>query len=267
MSEQLSPDIATHLNYHDGMFLTSAYMTLEQSYFTNWITLQNKYLYTPGVLQGMKEQSDTTNANALTVDAGVGFDEEGHFLIFPGPVAQLVVPSGTSNPFAVFAVYNTQTLPDTVNQAAVLAIAAPGMPPANSVLLANCGFNDNGQLLPPTDARVPVNTRLPATLSDNVSAQRLSGNLDAAKRGQIMLDIGDLIKPGMQKSVQIYFSPQKNPVFSAPPLVHATVQGATAFAIAVSSIDTRQFLLTVTSIQTMTADNALVQINWLAFPN
>jgi hypothetical protein len=264
MSKQIPAGIATRLNYHDGMFLTSASMGLEQSYFSNWIKLQNRMLYTSGVLQGMKVQLDAGPAAALMVDPGAAFDDDGNFLILPGGPQRLLVPAGTPTPFAVFAVYNALQQADTVDQAAVLTIAPPELPPANSVILATAGF-DNGTLIAPTDARIPVTTRLPAVLTDEFAADQLAGNIDAAKRGSIMADVSDLKKARATKTLQVYFHPQKIAVFSFPPLVHITVQGSIPFATAVSAIDTIGFQVTVTTVQAMGPDSAPVQLNWLAF--
>ncbi len=82
MSSTIPSDIATRLNYRDGMFLTSAYMGLEQNYFSNWFRLQNRYLYNAGVLDGL--QVTAQDGNTLTVSAGAAIDDEGDFLIFPG---------------------------------------------------------------------------------------------------------------------------------------------------------------------------------------
>ncbi len=158
MTTTISSSAMQHLNYQTGMFLTSAYMTLEQNYFSNWITLQNQYLYTPGVLGGMLV---SLNNNSLSVAQGAGFDPLGNFLLLPGDSGNPVdIPSPAVSPFYVYALYpdNSHSTAPVVNQSAVVAAAAAV--PANGVILATV-TTSNG-VMTVTDSRVGVTSRLPA---------------------------------------------------------------------------------------------------------
>ncbi|MBI3284911.1 MAG: hypothetical protein HYZ65_08700 [Burkholderiales bacterium] len=168
MSNEIPSNIAERLNYQTGMFLTSAYMTLEQNYFSNWIRLQNQYLYTPGVLSGMLV---TQQANALSVSQGVAFDSVGNFLILPaGSGNPVAIPANPTNPFVVYAMYPSTagaTAP-VVSEAAMVG-AGPSVP-SNGVILATVAIDANQAITSVTDSRVPVSSRLPAVLSSGVAA-------------------------------------------------------------------------------------------------
>jgi len=71
MSAPIPSDIAVCIDYDDGLFLTPALMTLEQKFFLNWNALQNRMLYTAGVLEGLTVARD---GDFLRVASGAGFD-------------------------------------------------------------------------------------------------------------------------------------------------------------------------------------------------
>ncbi len=163
MSSPIPADVALRLNYQTGMFLTADYMTLEQNFVINQFRLQNRYLYTPGVLGGMLV---TQEVNTLSVSEGTGFDADGNFLILPDGGNPVTAPVGT-NPFLVYAVYpdTSKATTPVVNQAALLGVAAQDSLPANAISLALITLDVNGATIGVLDTRVPVTSRLPAVLT------------------------------------------------------------------------------------------------------
>jgi hypothetical protein len=259
MSTPIPTTAAEHLNYQTGMFLTSDYMTLEQNYFSNWFRLQNRYLYTPGVLSGMAVSQQN---NALCVTQGVAFDANGNFLILPdiggNPVS---VPTQASNPFYVWAIY-----PDTTKQSTPVVNAAAQLQAGNSVaatgvLLATVALDANGQITAVTDARVPVTSLLPAILTAQNNALRLP----SALQGKVSVATTTLLAAGNSISQTVPYSTPTQ-TFTNPPSVLATVAGSLPFALAVAA-DLNQFTLTLTALQATPAGVTSVDVNWLVLPN
>jgi hypothetical protein len=65
----------------------------------------------------------------------------------------------------------------------------------------------------------------------------------------------------------VTYHPDKNAVFAVSPnVVSATVVGDTPYAVRVSEIDTAQFVLTLTALQTRVDGTPTAQVNWIALP-
>ncbi|MFZ6765720.1 hypothetical protein ACO0LM_01450 [Undibacterium sp. Di26W] len=243
-------DIAEHLNYQDGMFLTSAYMSLEHDYFSNWLQLQNQYLYTPGVLAGM-EVSLQPGAT-LAVSQGVAFDPLGHFLILPGDATPLTVPSNASNPMYVYALYpdNSQATSDVIDESAGVYIDATV--PANGVPLALIEIGTKNPMVKVTDVRTPVRSRLPAMLT--ALNQSLQGTVS--------------VQPGSDActSVTVDYLPSQARAFDRPPLVTVSVQGAVPYATAVHA-ETDKFVVTLLALMPAQPGAAELALHWVALAN
>lgn len=271
MSNSIPPDSAQCLNYHDGMFLTAANMTIGQNYFSNWITLQNQYLYTPGVLGGL---SVTLSSNTLIVAGGTAIDSNGDFLIFPGDSGnQMPATTGCGNPYGLFLVYppTVQSTQDIVNQAAVLQnVNLQFALPTNAVQLATVHLqSDTSPVIQSIDdARVPVTSRLPAVLGTTTALQATAvTNLNQALQGSAILDTRALLKPGDSVSQVVFYRVDKLSAFSAVPNVYATPVNSPGYAVNLAGIDTTQFTLTLSAVQTRTDVTPSTQVNWLALPN
>jgi len=271
-SSPLPSDIAVRLNYHDGMFLTAQNMTLEQNYFSNWIKLQNQYLYTPGVLNGLLV---TLQNNILTVEAGVAFDASGDFLVFPGASGNAIgAASNLGNRYGLYLCYPplVKSSADVYDSAAILQNAALNLPPENSVILATVDLDPsgNGTIASVTDSRIAVTSRLPAVLSSTATGQ-LSAmpDLDGVRYGTVTVDTTALLKPTDSATVQVSYAADAEvaPAFTSPPFVSVTVLGTSALAASVGAVGPTEFSLTVTALQTRTDGVLQVQVNWLALPS
>ncbi|KVO16998.1 hypothetical protein WJ74_09515 [Burkholderia ubonensis] len=264
------PDVAIRLNYHDGMFLTAQNMTVEQNYFTNWIKYQNRYLYTPGVLSGLNV---TLQGNMLVVAGGAGFDGDGNFLNFPGTVNNAIGPgTGFGNPYTLYLSYppTISTTSDFVDEAAILQNGMTSFPPLNSIPLATVYLDqeNTGVIEKFTDARVGVTSRLPVVIPGETTVlMSQPPDLNGALAGVVTADTRTLLKPGDSVTLTVPYRSGGAQAFSVPPAVNATVHGSVPYAVNVAGVGTGQFTLTLTAVQTRTADTPpSVQTNWLALP-
>jgi hypothetical protein len=92
-------------------------------------------------------------------------------------------------------------------------------------------------------------------------------NLTGARHGNVHVDTTRLLKPGDSTQVSVTYHPDKNAVFAVSPnVVSATVVGDTPYAVRVSEIDTAQFVLTLTALQTRVDGTPTAQVNWIALP-
>ncbi|TWA84360.1 hypothetical protein FBZ83_105241 [Azospirillum brasilense] len=167
MPVSIPADATRCLHYGNGMFLTSDLMTLEQRFFLNWNALQNRMLYTPGVLEGLAVVH--TGGDRLTVGCGAGFDAAGRFMVLPGDGAILTVPGGSSASCYVHLFWpdapSVSRDGTTMDLAASLRIGEDAAP-ENGVLLAEIRRDSTGAVTEVIDRRQPVRSRLPASLSD-----------------------------------------------------------------------------------------------------
>lgn len=261
MSATIASDAAVRLNYHDGMFLTSSLMTQEQRYFVNWQTLQNRFLYTPGVLNGLKASGQN---KTVTVEGGAAFDLDGNFLIFPGDSNNtLSTGSAGLNPFGVYLRYPTlaTSAADTVDTAAVLAAGDTSGNSVNGVMLALVSLDPNGNIVSVTDKRVPVSSRLPADLSGTGSGG--SVDLKASKQGSASFAAASLSQPGASSQQLISYVDSSTQAFASPPQVFVSVQGPLPYAAEVSAVTSYGFNLTLTALQAPAGSDPIL-INWLA---
>lgn len=261
MTPSIPSDVAVRLNYHDGMFLTSALMTQGQNYFINWITLQNQNLYTAGVLSGLQV---TGQNQTLTAQPGFAIDGSGNFLVFPGSSNNtLTVGSASLNPFGVYLQYppqNVSASADTVNTAAVLQIGDTTGNPYWGVILAQVSLDQNGSITSVTDRRVPVTSKLPANLSGGGGA---SVDLTASKQGIAKFDAGTLASVGATATQTVNYVDAGIQAFAKPPNIFVNVAGAVPYATEVTAVGTVSFSLTLTAVQASTAGDP-IQVNWLA---
>lgn len=257
MINAIPADVATHLNYQTGMFLTSDYMTLEQDYFSNWFKLQNRYLYTPGVLSGMLV---TQQGNALAVSAGVAFDPDGNFLILTSGATPLTVPPNVKGTAQVYARYPDagKSSADVVDEAATLEAAATV--PAGAILLATVTLDANHAITAVTDSRVPVTSRLPAVLG--------GGALDQPLQGTAPVPLTGLREANASTKVAVSYLPAGAgaDAFSQPPLVIVTVNGTVPYATAVQA-GTAQFTVTLMALAAPQPDATELTLSWVAIAN
>jgi hypothetical protein len=261
MSDTIPSAAAVRLNYHDGMFLTSSLMTQEQSYFVNWFTLQNRYLYTPGVLNGLKASGQN---KTVTVEGGVGFDVDGNFLVFPGSSNNtLSVGSAGFSPFGVYLRYAYVATPgaDTVDTAAVLAIGDASGGTINGVILALVTLDQDGNISSVTDRRAPVTSRLPADLAGGGGGQPVDFN--ASKQGTASFARMTLSKPGDTSQQTVSYDAPTVQAFARPPQVFVSVQGAVPFSAEVTAVSTFGFSLTLGALVASTGDDPIL-VDWLA---
>ncbi|WP_211463542.1 hypothetical protein [Collimonas silvisoli] len=260
MSNEISSDVAQHLNYQTGMFLTSDYMTLEQNYFSNWFWLQNQYLFTPGVLNGMLV---TQQDNALSVSQGVAFDAAGNFLILPGGSGNPVtVPAAPTNPFLVYAFYPDTSKATTPVVNAAAQVAAAASVPDNGVVLATVTLDANNVIQKVTDSRVPVTSRLPAVLPPtDTGLQKMH-----ALQGSVSVSTANLQTAGASVSVTVSYLASKEAAFSKTPTVMVSVTGGTPYATAVAA-ELAQCVITLTSVQTAAPKASTVDLSWIAIEN
>jgi hypothetical protein len=265
-------DVALCLSYTDGMFLTAQNMTMEQTYFWNWITWQNRFLYTPGVLSGL---AVTLQGNTLIVASGAAIDSIGEFLIFPDGSGNMMTPAtGLGNTYGLYLAYPkkpvTTSQPNVVSTAAILQNGPASNDPSYGVILATVNLDPNnpGTIKGISDSRVGVTSKLPIVIppagADLASA---APNLTGARHGNVHVDTTRLLKPGDSTQVSVTYHPDKNAVFAVSPnVVSATVVGDTPYAVRVSEIDTAQFVLTLTALQTRVDGTPTAQVNWIALP-
>ena len=265
-------DVALCLGYTDGMFLTAQNMTVEQTYFWNWITWQNRFLYTAGVLSGL---AVTLQSNTLIVASGAAIDSTGEFLIFPDGSGNMMTPAtGLGNTYGLYLVYPTKPVttaqPNVVNRAAILQNGPASNDPSYGVILAtvNLDPNNSGIIKSITDSRVGVTSKLPIVIPPAGSnTASVAPNLTGARHGNVPVDTTQLLKPGDRTRVPVSYHPDETPVFATPPsIVNATVVGDTPYAVSVSDIGTAQFVLTLTALQTRVDRTTTAQVNWIALP-
>ena len=262
-------DVALCLNYTDGMFLTAQNMTLEAAYFSNWITWQNRFLYTPGVLSGL---AVTLTNNTLVVASGAAIDSLGDFLIFPdGSSNMMTATSVYGSTYGLYLVYPTTPAttpqPGVVNTAAVLQNWTVANAPANGVMLATVNLDpSNSNIIKSiTDSRVGVTSRLPVVIAPaNASLASVAPDLNGARHGTKIVDTTSLLKPGDSTADAVFYLPDESPAFTRPPSVNATVVGATPYAVNVHDVGTAQFKLTLTALQTRVDGTPTAQVNWIA---
>ena len=257
--------------YTDGTFLTSALMNQAQTYFVNWLQLQNQLLYTAGVLNGLVVSNPS--GNSLAVSGGAGIDDLGRFVVLPDNSGALTVPTTATNPCYVGIVY--PTAPQAVtgqsnvwNMAGTLVLAntKAGLP-AHSLPLAQIAMA-NGAITGVTDQRMPVDTRLPANLGMlPVTPPALRDAGARTVQGTVMVPSGPLRQQGDQVQVSVPYSSQALPasMFDQPPRVLVTVRGAVPYATAVSEVDTTRFKLTLTAVHAPLPDNAPIAVDWIAY--
>lgn len=257
MSSIIKADVATHLNYQTGMFLTSDYMTLEQNYFSNWFWLQNQFLFSPGVLNGMLVSQA---GNTLAVSQGVAFDAAGHLLILPSGGTPLTLPSDASNPMLVYACYpdTSASTANVVNEAAQL-LAAKRVPD-NGVLLATVTLDAHKAIVSVTDSRVPVTSLLPAPLG----TVKANAAPDTFLQGTLAVPTAQLQGAGASTSVTVPFYATQKDAFSTPPTVMVTVGGSVPYATAVAS-GTAQFVVTLLALQAA-GGSGDIALSWIAIP-
>lgn len=266
----IQADSALRLNYHDGMFLTAQNMTLEQNYFSNWIKLQNRFLYTAGVLNGL---AVTLQNNTLVVAAGAALDDSGDFLLFSATSGNMLPPNSTvGNPYGLFLSYpvsNNNPTGATVDEAAFLQSASLALPPSNSVPLAEVELDqDNpGVIKTITDKRVGVTSRLPIVLSaPNLQELSAAPDLNGARHGTVSVDVSALLRPGDSRPQDVPYRVDEQQAFSIPPAVTATVLGSTPYAINLINVGTSKFTLVATAVHTRTDTTTTTLVNWLALP-
>ncbi len=164
MTNAIPSDSAYCLHYDDGMFLTANYMATEQRFFLTWNALQNRMLYTPGVLDGLAvaKRSDQT----LSVESGGGFDRQGRFLLRTDGSPDLALPSGIVGPCFVhlaFPVKDQLTKQSQVKNLAALAqISASVEPPDDGLLLAEITVSAEGRIETVIDRRERARHRIAA---------------------------------------------------------------------------------------------------------
>lgn len=256
MSTIIPAGVAQRLNYQNGMFLTSKNMTLEQDYFSNWLRLQNQFLYTPGVVNGLLV---TQQGAALAVSQGVAIDADGNFLILPGDATPLTVAPTASNPMLVYALYpdNTGATTPVVDQAAQLATGA-SLPP-NAIALASVALDAHKGIVSVTDTRVAVTSRLPAVLDSSPAAQHML-------HGTLALPQSSLDDPGACSTVTVHYLPSRANAFSAPPTVLVTVNGSIPYATAVQA-GTAHVVVTLKALAPPHDGSAAPTLSWLAMAN
>ncbi|CAB5669626.1 Uncharacterised protein [Delftia tsuruhatensis] len=261
MTTPIPSDVAVRLNYHDGMFLTSALMAQGQNYFINWITLQNRNLYTAGVLSGLQLSGQN---QTLTAQPGFAIDGNGNFLVFPGSSNNtLTVGSASLNPFGVYLQYppqNAGASTDTVNTAAVLQTGDTTGNPNWGVILAEVHLDGSGSITSVTDRRVPVTSKLPADLGVGNGA---SVDLTASKQGVARFDPGTLASAGATATQTIRYVDAGVQAFARVPNIFVNVAGAVPYATEVTAVGTASFNLTLTAVQAAAGDDP-IQVNWLA---
>ena len=168
MPVSIPADATLCVRYSEGLFLTSSLMTQEQRFFLNWNALQNRLLYTPGVLEGLAVAHG--GGNSLTVGSGAGFDATGRFVVLPGDGASLTVPSDSSDPCYIHLLHpDPAPVSDdgmTTDLAASPRIGDTDSVPDNGVLLAEIRRDAAGTVVGVIDRRQPVRSRLPAQLTD-----------------------------------------------------------------------------------------------------
>jgi hypothetical protein len=266
----IAADVAYGVVYTDGAFLTSAMMNQAQTYFVNWLKLQNQLLYTAGVLNGLVVSHP--GGNSLAVSGGAGIDEQGCFVVLPDNSGAVTVPSTPAKTWFLGIAYPSPPppgggQPNVVNTAGVLAFAntKEGLP-LHSLLLAEIAMA-NGVVTGVTDRRIPVDSRLPANLgAAQVAPQALRAHAARMFQGKASVPIGALRQQGDRVRVSVPYSvaPLPAPPFDQPPRVLVTVLGAEPYATAVSEVDTTGFQLTLTAIHAPKPDVAEITVEWIA---
>jgi hypothetical protein len=267
----IAANVAYTVVYTDGTFLTSALMNEAQSYFVNWMQLQNQLLYTPGVLNGLVVSNPS--GNSLAVSGGAGFDDLGHFVVLPDNSGAATVPTTAANPCYVGISFPTTAQPvsgqtNVQNMAGVLTVADTlGGLPSHSLLLAEVAMA-NGGITGVTDQRMPVTSRLPADLgAAAVMPQALRAEGGRTRQGRVMVPSGALRRQGDSVVVTVPYGTHAapGPAFPQPPQVLVTVQGPLPYATSISDIGLNDFTLTLTAVLAPLSDGAPIAVEWIAY--
>lgn len=279
LSLQIPANVAYAVQYQAGMFLTADVMNTQESYFVNWLQLQNQLLYTPGVLNGLAVSK--TGPNSLSVQTGAGFDSQGDFLILPGndDGQPATIPSNPpTQDYKLYLVYPDPSKPppvqgNVVNMASTLLVQDAGATdPDRSVVLAKISVTE-GAINSITDLRSAVTSRLPAnvTLQSSTAAMTATTAMarSASPRGFLS---GTVLVPGtglreLGNTVQQVVDFNAPPgTFTQIPHVVVTVLGTLPYASAVLKVDTLQFTLALTCVIAPAAYNIEpICVQWLAY--
>lgn len=276
LSLQIPANVAYAVQYQAGMFLTADVMNTQESYFVNWLQLQNQLLYTPGVLNGLVVSK--TGPNSLSVQTGAGFDSQGDFLILPGndDGQPATIPSNPpTQDYKLYLVYPDPSKPppvqgNVVNMASTLLVQDAGAKdPDRSVVLAKISMNE-GAINSITDLRTAVTSRLPANLGSPSStaamtAMARSANQRSFLKGTVLVPGTGLRELGNTVQQVIEFNAPPG-TFTQIPHVMVTVLGTLPYASSVLKVDTSQFTLALTCVIAPAASNIEpICVQWLAY--
>lgn len=276
LSLQIPANVAYAVQYTGGMFLTADLMNTQESYFVNWLQLQNQLLYTPGVLNGLAVSK--TGPNSLAVQTGAGFDSYGHFLILPGNddgQPATIPPNPPNQDYRLYLVYPDPSSPvvvegNVINMASTLVVQDAGKAdPDRSVVLAKISVKD-GAISDVADLRNPVNSRLPANLGSLASTAAMTMMTRSASQrgfwtGTVSVPGEGLREPGdtVQQVIEFNAPPGK---FTQIPHVMLTVLGTLPYAASVLNVGTEQFTLALTCVVAPAAYNIEpISVQWLAY--
>ncbi len=164
MPNAIPSDSAYCLDYGNGMLLTAEHMALEQRFFLTWNALQNRMLYTAGVLDGLAV--DKKDEQTLTVASGGGFDAQGRFLLRTDGSPDLALPSGLAGSCFVHLSFPVKdqppVMPSVKNLAASAQISASATPPDDGLLLAEITLTAQGRIETVIDRRDRARHRIAA---------------------------------------------------------------------------------------------------------
>lgn len=254
--------------YSDGMFLTSAIMSQEQSYLINWLTLQNQLLYTSGVLTGLVVSN--AGGNTLAVATGAGFDDSGNFLTVANGGLTITVTSSQASPCYLYLTMPVPPPPSpsttTFNAAAVAVLSSnpPTSQPSIGLALAQISLDGKGSITGITNYSTPVHNKITVSQAKVSAEQDMVPTAQAPMlEGTVLVPTSTLTQPGQSITQTVSFLPDDTPAFAAPPRVFVTPQSATPYATSVSNVTTSQFSLTLGAVAAATDDQP-VPVYWLA---
>ena len=149
----------TRTYYYQGELLALADFIRDQQYFRDLNALQNKHLYSPGVVSGM---TLTAIGNVLKVDPGLGYDSEGIPLasanVMTRDVTAETLPAGTypvgvSYSDSIMTSQGTQSLQGShrIDEQPVLIVVKASPPGKPFVTLGSVTIGTEGKIMATDD--------------------------------------------------------------------------------------------------------------------
>jgi hypothetical protein len=250
--------------YSNGMLLSAQTLTMEQDYVKNRAALQNKALYTKGIIDGLevKKKSDTE----VTVDAGCAFDADGNLLVWTDSAhTHALSDAKVTLRYVCLKMPDSDTSQnDTVDDTAQVTIVE-SVTLVVGVSIATIVLDGSGKISNISRGDF-AKSRMQVVPATDVMTPKPDSKTSAIQReDQVQVSAETLLESDGTYSVPVYFDETRTAVFSAPPRVLATVVGPTPLALSVDDVRTDGFRLNVAAaVSAIDVSSEPFVIEWLA---